>query len=112
MAPVEAWPHKGAKRKRPALKLLSMIALFFLAVCDGPESESGIGAQPESEWSSAMEIYGEDFGSKIARSYEESEEWWAPPVVPADDAPNVIIFQLDDVGFTQGGTNGASRAAG
>ncbi len=29
------------------------------------------------------------FGGTIAKSYEESEEWWADPVRPHEDAPNV-----------------------
>ena len=43
----------------------------------------------------------EEFRGKIGRSYEESEEWWPEPVRPHPDAPNVIIFLLDDVGFGQ-----------
>ena len=38
----------------------------------------------------------EGFGGVIAESYDESEEWWAPYEVPNEDAPNVIIFLLDD----------------
>ena len=47
-----------------------------------------------------------EFGGKIARSYEESKEWWAPEKRPKKDAPNVIIFLLDDVGFAQVGSFG------
>lgn len=46
-----------------------------------------------------------DFGGKIARSYEESTEWWPEPITPHDDAPNVLILLLDDVGFAQLGQN-------
>jgi arylsulfatase A-like enzyme len=49
---------------------------------------------------------GEVFGGKISKSYAESEEWWADPVRPHEDAPNVIIFLLDDVGFAQVGSFG------
>jgi arylsulfatase len=43
----------------------------------------------------------EGFGGVIAESYEDSEEWWEEYEVPNEDAPNVIIFLLDDVGFAQ-----------
>ncbi len=42
-----------------------------------------------------------EFGGKIARSYEDSREWWPEPVRPHPDAPNVLILLLDDVGFAQ-----------
>jgi arylsulfatase len=48
----------------------------------------------------------QEFGGKIARSYAESEEWWAEPVRPPEGAPNVIIFLLDDTGFGQIGSFG------
>jgi len=46
------------------------------------------------------------FKGKIARSYEDSEEWWPDPIVPPKGAPNVIIFLLDDTGFGQIGSFG------
>jgi arylsulfatase A-like enzyme len=49
---------------------------------------------------------GQEFKGKIAKSYEESKEWWAEPVMPPKGAPNVIIFLLDDVGFAQVGSFG------
>ena len=48
----------------------------------------------------------EGFGGIIAESYHDSEEWWAPYATPNEDAPNVIIFLLDDVGFAQVGSFG------
>ena len=46
------------------------------------------------------------FGGVIAKSYSDSKEWWAPEELPNKDAPNVIIFLLDDVGFAQVGSFG------
>ncbi len=40
-----------------------------------------------------------EFKGKIAKTYEESEEWWPKKKRPPKNAPNVIIFLLDDVGF-------------
>ncbi len=48
----------------------------------------------------------QEFKGKIAKSYEESKEWWPEPVRPPEGAPNVIIFLLDDVGFAQIGSFG------
>jgi outer membrane murein-binding lipoprotein Lpp len=47
-----------------------------------------------------------EFKGKIAKSYEESKEWWAPKKRPPEGAPNVIIFLLDDTGFAQIGSFG------
>jgi len=48
----------------------------------------------------------QEFKGKIAKTYEESEEWWPTKKKPPKDAPNVIIFLLDDVGFAQVGSFG------
>ena len=48
----------------------------------------------------------QEFKGKIAKSYEDSQEWWAPKITPPKGAPNVIIFLLDDVGFAQVGSFG------
>ena len=47
-----------------------------------------------------------EFGGKMARSYEDSVEWWAEPERPPEGAPNVIVFLLDDTGFAQVGSFG------
>lgn len=46
------------------------------------------------------------FKGKIARSYEESKEWWPQEIKPSSSAPNIIIFLLDDVGFAHIGSFG------
>jgi arylsulfatase A-like enzyme len=48
----------------------------------------------------------EGFGGVIAERYSDSKEWWAPEKRPPKDAPNAIIFLLDDVGFAQVGSFG------
>jgi arylsulfatase len=58
----------------------------------------GCGA-PGTQESASIEKYGQEFEGKIAKSYEESEEWWPTTPKPAEGTPNVIIFLLDDTGF-------------
>ena len=77
--------------------LASLFAFSLVIGCtppgEPPQSGAGHASNPE-------------FGGKIARSYAESEEWWAPEIRPPDGAPNVIIFLLDDTGFAQIGSFG------
>ena len=56
--------------------------------------------------SNAVAETAQEFKGKIAKSYEESREWWPKPVRPPKGTPNVIIFLLDDVGFAQVGSFG------
>jgi arylsulfatase len=86
-----------------------------LAACDAPTDTGTSGAdQPgTAATDAAFEIVGgvktkkvEGFGGVIAERYQDSKEWWAEYVAPNKDAPNVIIFLLDDVGFAQVGSFG------
>jgi arylsulfatase len=71
--------------------LLVVSLTLCVGACAAPSAE-----QPEPQ----------EFGGKIAREYENSVEWWPEAVEPPEDAPNVIIFLLDDVGFAQVGSFG------
>ncbi|WP_226627700.1 sulfatase-like hydrolase/transferase [Alloyangia pacifica] len=46
------------------------------------------------------------FEGTIGETYEDSEPDWQDPVAAPDDAPNVIVILLDDVGFGQTSTFG------
>ncbi len=74
-------------------------SLFFITACQPPQ----LAEEPVSD---AFAKYGQEFEGKIAQSYEESQEWWPKKKRPPEDAPNVIIFLLDDVGFAQVGSFG------
>ena len=50
--------------------------------------------------------YGQEFKGKIAKSYQESKEWWPSTPKPPAGTPNVIIFLLDDTGFAHQGSFG------
>jgi arylsulfatase len=92
----------------------ALLGSMFLAACAQPtgggDDESAAASEDGSE---IIMVDGvkkkriEGFGGIIAESYDESEEWWSPYEEPNEDAPNVIIFLLDDVGFAQVGSFGA-----
>lgn len=50
--------------------------------------------------------FGQEFEGKIAKSYEDSKEWWPSTPKPPPGTPNAIIFLLDDTGFAHLGSFG------
>ena len=95
------------------MRFIATLALaLMLSACDGePPTDAGPDdSYAESEYSisdagvKTKNIDG--FGGVIAERYENSQEWWAPYDEPNENAPNVIIFLLDDVGFAQVGSFG------
>ena len=74
---------------------------FTMVSCNSAEKP------PASKEEAASSVDVAEFGGKIAKKYEDSQEWWPEPVRPPEGAPNVIIFLLDDVGFAQVGSFGA-----
>lgn len=53
----------------------------------------------KKEKSYSFEKYGQEFKGKIAKSYDESVEWWPETPKPPKGTPNVLIILLDDTGF-------------
>src|SRR5215213_1671734 len=49
----------------------------------------------------------EEFGGTIGRTHRESEPWWPTPAHPGDEAPNVVVILLDDLGFAHLGCFGS-----
>jgi len=91
---------------------VSMVTILLLAACGSGTSTDSDSAEssPTEEFSvseSGVKTKNvEGFGGVIAESYSDSQEWWADYKEPKEDAPNVIIFLLDDVGFAQVGSFG------
>jgi len=92
--------------------MLVFVLALVLVACDR-ESQDAANTQSAETGPTFSEVNGvktkniEGFGGVVAESYSDSEEWWAPEHRPNEDAPNVIIFLLDDVGFAQVGSFGA-----
>jgi arylsulfatase len=64
------------------------------------------GAASSEATQEEMDKFGQPFKGKIAKSYEESKEWWPSTPKPPEGTPNVIIFLLDDTGFAHLGSFG------
>jgi phosphoglycerol transferase MdoB-like AlkP superfamily enzyme len=104
------------------MKLIQCTAILFsgflLSACAPPAADQTDNKTDNATATAASQEYGvqmidgvkkkriEGFGGVIAESYDESEEWWAPYEEPNEEAPNVIIFLLDDTGFAQIGSFG------
>jgi arylsulfatase len=56
-------------------------------------------AGDQAEHDESFEKYGQVFKGKIAKSYEDSKEWWPSSPKPPEGTPNVVLFLLDDAGF-------------
>ncbi len=81
-------------KKNQILFLLSMLFVFVYG-CNETQKDSKKDPTFKTE-----------FKGKIAKTYDESEEAWPEKKRPPKDAPNVIVFLLDDVGFAQVGSFG------
>jgi arylsulfatase A-like enzyme len=51
-----------------------------------------------------------EFGGVIGRDFRDSVPWWPPEREPPENAPNVLLIVLDDVGFAQIGCYGSDIA--
>ncbi|HEX7444523.1 MAG TPA: arylsulfatase, partial [Acidimicrobiales bacterium] len=40
------------------------------------------------------------FEGRIGRTHAESTPWWPTPAHPGEDAPNVVVMLIDDLGFS------------
>ena len=49
----------------------------------------------------------ERFEGKIGRTLADSTPWWPDPPHPGEDAPDVVVVLLDDLGFAQLGCYGS-----
>lgn len=48
----------------------------------------------------------EPFKGKIGKTLADSEQYWPEPVTAPEDAPNVLVWLIDDMGFGHAGTFG------
>ena len=82
---------------------LSLSIFAFISCNSGEVDQQSTQNQASSEKTQSENA---EFQGKIAKSYEDSVEWWPEDPQPPEGAPNVIIFLLDDTGFAQLGSFG------
>ncbi len=78
-----------------AITTLAIASVFIFSCTQSTKAQEKKEKKSETEWK-----------GKIGKTYAESEEYWIPNKRPKKDAPNVIIFLLDDVGYSQIGCFG------
>ncbi len=52
----------------------------------------------------------EPFEGRIERFQKDSTPWWPTPAHPGEDAPNVVVILIDDLGFSHFGCFGSDLA--
>ena len=76
------------------MKTLKNLILFLIVLAfAGCQSD-----EPASD-EDAFAKYGQEFEGKIAKSYQESEEWWPSPPKPPAGTPNVVILLIGRYGL-------------
>jgi arylsulfatase len=100
--------------KRLVSLWVAFTALMLFAACTQPSGGGDGQSAADTEYGPEIVMVDgvktkrvEGFGGVIAERYDDSKEWWPDYEEPNEDAPNVIIFLLDDVGFAQVGSFGA-----
>ncbi|MDH4109704.1 MAG: sulfatase-like hydrolase/transferase [Gammaproteobacteria bacterium] len=94
-------------------RVLAISLIALLAGCGGENTPAGrddaaadAAGDRYEEVDGVKRKYVEGFGGVLAERYENSQEWWPEDPRPHEEAPNVIIFLLDDTGFAQVGSFG------
>ena len=88
------------------ISIILMISLVLALVGCAQEKAEQPESVKESKLSEKNTKKVEGFGGVIAKKYADSKEWWPPEIRPPEGVPNVIIFLLDDVGFSHVGSFG------
>jgi arylsulfatase A-like enzyme len=96
-------PNTFKSKAMRKLNLITILMFFGTSLLvSSCAKEANDKKQPTAEEEPTKTV----FKGKIAKSYEESVEWWPEKKRPKKGAPNVIVFLLDDVGFAQIGSFG------
>ncbi len=92
----------AAKRRFGPSLLASVASLSGIVLCGLAEPAAA------QEWPSRSEVplTLSPFEGNIGKTYQDLTSDWQSPVTPPEDAPNVLIVLLDDVGFGQTATFG------
>ena len=92
------------------LKLLMVILIQIAVVSNGISQEvKGKEGMPDATTTidgKQLPAPPAEFRGKIGKTIADSETWWAPLIVPPEEAPNVLLIITDDSGFGIPSTSG------
>ena len=103
------WHYKGRAMNTIQKLIAAAFITGVITACSDPGqpvTAQQTAAATQATLATEAATGSEEFKGKIAKKYEDSQEWWPEETRPKEGAPNVIIFLLDDVGFAQVGSFG------
>ncbi len=87
--------------RRPTGTAAAVAALILLGLADAARAQGASGAPNSTTTLNGLQLPPppSPFGGEIATDADESTPWWAPRVVPPEEAPNVLLIITDDSGW-------------
>jgi Sulfatase len=85
------------------------VFLLLAAVMVNAQQTTGVPGSPSATTTiDGKQLPAPDpqFGGVIKDNALQSKPWWAPRIVPAKQAPNILLIMTDDAGFGVPGTYG------
>ena len=91
-----------------ALSLLAMVLAVASASAADVETTGSVGSPSATTTIDGERLPAPDpaFDGRIERQALRSEAWWAPRIVPPQNAPNILLIMTDDSGFGVPSTSG------
>lgn len=96
------------KNNYSILIIASLLAMLFSGQTFAQEVKGKLGSPSATTTIDGKQLPAPDpkFGGVINETTAESKTWWAPLIVPPEEAPNILLIITDDSGFGVPSTSG------